>query len=346
MASFDFSTKGLNADLISSAGNIMLAQVYGLQLQEQQQISAGSSDVNIVIKAAAYQNRMVGDASFWQTNLLKGLIDFLGALDNCSALIQAFSSLQPSSYENFDKDTCVESWNDICDSISNEETAFSLCFSRFSLANDAICSLSSTYNDLLSSVISELSEEVKKTTDTIDTLIKDINNDISAIVNDGMKVGDAVKDLIETSIGVVSGDGSEKYSISGIRAVSDGAAGASVAASNLNLLNDSLSATYLKLADLDLAATLAKSIQVQNNLFSSAVASSVAMLNHICVDLDSLVTSFTLAGSSIKDIANPADYKFFKKALATAVIEWSDLSSQINYIKLALSTGGSLPTNG
>lgn len=134
---FDFTTQDLAVDVISTAGKVLLAQLYGIQLQQQQQIGKGN-DVALAMRAAAYQEQMISSASYFQNSNVSDFIKLLSGLENCATLVLAFSSLIPFSYADFEESNAKKYLGTITDYISNIKALFSLIYKRFSLANNSI----------------------------------------------------------------------------------------------------------------------------------------------------------------------------------------------------------------
>ncbi|MGY3901948.1 HBL/NHE enterotoxin family protein [Aeromonas lusitana] len=367
IATLDLGDQGLLAAYLSTTSPALLNQTYANLLLIQQSLANSEIDSTLAVKIEAYQAQMMNQARYYQRTNLSGLIHLLSNGSNFYALIAAFNRLLGQ-----DDDAAVlagrarlaEQLASLCDQAQSYQLNAQALNTRVQVAWSSLRPLMAQFNGVITQLEQDLMADAKRQAQTIDDLNQAIAANIQAIVDEGGKAGEGVNQLgraVVTSLTLgekpadkeakpasqqaiaKETDQQTQYMISGLKAISSGIAGSSLAARELKTNTDKLAQAYQALAATNSMLTVAKSVQAQNQLFVDTYSRIADTITQLPVGWQKVADAYQKAAPVVADLNSPDDVRQLRRTVMFNTQSWQLLSGQVDDIKAAYAGNGTLP---
>jgi hypothetical protein len=203
-------TKGLLAGFLSSATAITQGRAYAELIATQGVLDISSVDVGLAVKMAQFQQQLRAQARDFLDTILRGFSRLVMEGGSLASLIETFDQLDSTDIR--------KSWSDagkrqnlvnILSAVSEQAGECYVDVNTFvtdvDLASGALGTLSDNVDAVLGAALSELTDALKATAQTINELTKAVYQNIEDIVGGAREAGDAVTELGIGVITIISG---------------------------------------------------------------------------------------------------------------------------------------------
>jgi len=357
--SIDLGDQGLLEAYLTCARKALLSQTYSNLLEHQQKLSLESLDSGIATKINAYQAEMFTHARTFNNQSMPTIIHQMTYASNFSALMSALKKILEKKGQ-----LALDDIKDISAQVASiKETAntyeifASALNTKLGVTWDSLQPMISNYKKTIAELETSLTAASKTISQEISDLTALTDQNIQGIIDGGNKAGSGVTEIGDTIIATlnVSNEDEKKpdkekgkkakaktdsnelptqYLVSGLNAIAGGIASSSQAANDLKLNNEKLAAAYQELARVNSLLSVAKSIEAQNELFTSAFQSTKTAAAQLHNGWKSVTTSFANAENVISSLNNVEDIQSLKSVVNQGALKWKILSDQIDVIKL------------
>jgi len=358
----------------ATTDSIVVSQSYAQLIAQQSNFNL-PVDAGIASKVTLLQKRMKEAALDLNNRLMARYITLITLADNFCILVDSFSKVADGSFvEASESDQARQSIEIAARELSTEAGNVNVKAAALSkvisASNKELTSVSTELDSALTLAYTQLGEDSASLSKEIDDLQLKIDAAIEDIVKGSDKVGDAVKELgvgIITNITEAKSDPEPSskdkkdatkdtskdeqqvldtsYVIKAITAGAEGAAQTSQARADLNRYNNELAKAYQELAAINSSITIAKVVQVQNNLFASSMtklASNVETiaenwgLSPVIPPGSAISLGFSSYADKITEITTQSDAKLLQSILRMAAVEWETVKEEIDYQRKSL----------
>jgi hypothetical protein len=285
----------LQSDYVAGTNNFVTLQTYANLIEEQINLDL-PVDSGLAYQIATYQTQIKSTINTYVSDqAVPSYVDLLSKASNFYALWQAVYQLETPNLKNAYADQGARGNTAQAISIlaiqsgqiNQSATAFA---SDFTVTNGNLDNLNASFNTALTAAIAELGTDATNASSNIDQLNAAITNNINDIVAGANKVGSSVSELLIgllTTITDAKADSEKKdtpstnFVVSAIKGAEDGIAETAQARADLNANNTKLITAYQSLAQYNALVAVAKVVQIQNTLFTTALSNALASVQQI-----------------------------------------------------------------
>ncbi|MHA2756200.1 hypothetical protein [Aeromonas dhakensis] len=367
IATLDLGDQGLLAAYLSATSPALLNQTYANLLLMQQSLANSEIDSTLAVKIEAYQAQMMSQARYYQQTNLSGLIHLLSNGSNFYALVAAFNRLlgqEEDAAVLAGRARLAEQLTSLADQALSYRLNAQALNTRVQVAWGSLRPLMEQFNGVITQLEQDLMADAKRQTEIIDALNQAIAANIQAIVDEGGKAGEGVNQLgraIVTSLTLEQKpadkeakpatsqeiakqtDQQTQYMVSGLKAISSGIAGSSLAARELKTNTDKLAEAYQALAATNTLLSVAKSVQAQNQLFVDTYSRVADAVTQLPAGWQKVADAYQGAVPVVADLNSPDDVRQLRRTVALNTQSWLLLAGQLDDIKTAYAGNGILP---
>lgn len=286
-------------------------------------------------------------------------------------------------------EAAINALTDAARALSMQATKFG---ENLAVVDDSLRTLEQAFRAALDSALNELVASAKDDAVAIDGLTKEILKNITDIVTGAEKVGGAITELgigVLTTISNTKADakadpkkdkkeedkegkknvaGSPKsrdaadtgtkaplseFAVKAIEAARSGADSTALARAQLNTNNEALADRLQSLAEANSILSIAKVVQVQNGIFTTAMGEALAIVRTIASTWGTppdgehpgagISLGFSNFSTAIAAINSQQDADALASRLTASSTEWDSLRDQLAYLKSAIIAQGELP---
>lgn len=203
-------TKGLLAAFLSSATAITQGRAYAELIATQGVLDISSLDVGLAVKMAQFQQQLRAQARDFLDTILPGFSRLVMEGGSLASLIETFDQLDSTAIRKSWSDAAKR--QDLVNTLSAVSEQAGECYvdvntfvTDVDLASGALGTLSDNVDAVLGAALSELTDALKATAQTINELTKAVYQNIEDIVGGAREAGDAVTELGIGVITIISG---------------------------------------------------------------------------------------------------------------------------------------------
>lgn len=283
----------LQSNYVAATNNFVTLQTYANLIEEQINLNL-PVDSGLAYQITTYQTQIKSTINTYvDDQALPSYIDLLSKAGNFYALWQAVYQLESPNLKNAYSDQGARGNTAQAISIlainsgqiNQTATAFA---SDFTITQGNLDNLNASFNTALTTAIAELGTDATNASSNIDQLNAAITNNINDIVAGANKVGSSVNQLLIgalTTITDAKPDSKEAPSadfvVSAIKGAEDGIAQTAQARADLNANNTKLITAYQNLAQYNALVAVAKVVQIQNTLFTTALSNALTSVQQL-----------------------------------------------------------------
>jgi len=359
MTNIDIRTANLEQSYLDSSISILRFQQYVQLVLIQQRLDL-PGDAGLAFRVKELQSQFKNETMALQGWLIQSYIDSLASASNFCNLFGSFIVLGKPLLQQSSEDSkrMVSALSLVLsESASHINQKTDISAQNLDVTYNNLSGLLSDFNRDIDKAIKDLGDSAIAASQEIETLQKAISKNISDIVEGGNVVGGAVRDLgigILTQIVVATNTGkpptgggtkvpSGSFVVSAISGAQEGTTQTLQARADLNANNQKLAATYQKLERANSLITVAKVVQVQNQMLVAEIAVTRAKILAIATDWgqfpdvrppgSGVSLGFYQFAKRVEAITAPADAALLVKILQDATISWNSLLEKLNDIK-------------
>lgn len=358
----------MQLDYLTVAGTFLPTQLAANVILEQPDFDTTGIDISLATTITTYQQRMKSSATSFLSQLAPAFITTIADAGSFSALVLAFAQLETTGVANaYSNQQNKAGAVNAIQAVAQQANAYAAdaltAVNNWKAVEVSIASYSTAYDTALSAAINEAGATAASLSATIDAIQAAINQDINDIVSGGQQFGDAVTQMgtgILTTISGAAQDPDPKDAGNGkdttaqkaaaapaapdvsfvVQAIQSGSAGiakASTAQKAMDANNAKLATAYGQLAQENTLISIAKAIQVQDNMFTTLLNQFGSQLEDIHNQWITQNNGFTAFANSVNAVSDAATAQALAAQITAATPYWNTLASQINTIKTKLA---------
>lgn len=355
----------LQPDYLSATDKFVVLQTISTLLEEQINLSL-PVDTGLAYEIEFQQKQLKAKAQYVFTQVIPAYIDIMSRASNYYALWQATYDTESVNLKNaFNSNEAKEAASKAFGILATQAGQINQVISAFSgdlsITKEEVDKITASFESELNKAIDSLGASAQSTSQDIDKLNAAISQNINDIVNGANTVGSSVTELIIGTLTTITkakpdsagGQGKEAenapsadFAVSAIEGAEKGVAETEKARADLNANNAKLVEAYQSLAQINALVAVAKTVQVQNALFSTTLSDALSTANQLAntwgqSPLNPPASGISLAFSdfanAVTAVASQADADALVGAADYAVTPWNLFNTKLTYLRGTLT---------